>query len=116
MLPEPAAQVRLLNKSKVSKKVWRRELLRRSSVAGARLALVVMLGRVEVEDFLALARTRVDRAHVFAALHFPNCRDDSVFFDSVIGDVFRRGRLTRTFGACLQCGFRFGHRTFDSLL
>src|SRR5882672_4399895 len=95
-----AAQVRRLNKSKESKNVWRTESLR-SSVAGARLALVVMLGRVEVEDFLALTRTRIDRAHVFAALHFPNCRDDSVFFDSVIGDVFRRGRLTRTFGTCL---------------
>src|SRR6266480_6382234 len=91
---------RASKQNKESKKVWRRELLRRS-VAGGRLTLVVMLGRVEVEDFLALTRTRIDRAHVFAALHFPNCRDDSVFFDSVIGDVFRRGRLTRTFGSCL---------------
>ena len=49
-----------------------------------------MLSRVQAEDVLSLARPWVNRPNVLAALHFPNRSNDSVFFYSVIRNLFRR--------------------------
>jgi len=48
-----------------------------------------MLGGVETKDVLALAGTGIDGAQMFPSLHFPDCSHYSIFFDSVISDLFR---------------------------
>ena len=51
----------------------------------------MVLGRVEPKDILTLARARVDGPDMLASLHFPNGRNDSVFFDGVIRNLFGAG-------------------------
>ena len=44
------------------------------------------------EDLFALVRTRINGAEVFLSLHFPDRRDRSFLFDSLIRNVFRLSR------------------------
>src|SRR5689334_5849293 len=48
-----------------------------------------MLGGVETQDVLALAGTGIYGAQMFPSLHFPDCSHYSIFFHSVISDLFR---------------------------
>jgi hypothetical protein len=71
------------------------------------LRRLFFFGRVEVEDFAALSGSRINGAHVLAALHLPDRRDDSIFLDGLIRDlVFGRGRVGLRWG-----GFVFRHAT-----
>lgn len=78
-----------------------------------------VLGRIEIEDFAALTRSRVNSAQVFAPLHFPDGGDDAVFFHGLVGylSIFSRGRriLRHVLRLC-YCGLAFRHRNFDLLL
>ena len=71
-----------------------------------------MLGRVEPKDVLSLSRPWVNRPHMFAALHLPDGRHHSVFFDRVVRDVLN-GNLCRLIFLCVRRGFRLRSLVFD---
>src|SRR5689334_5537534 len=48
-----------------------------------------MLGGVETKDVLTLAGTGINGAQMFPSLHLPDCSHYSIFFHSVISDLFR---------------------------
>jgi hypothetical protein len=52
--------------------------------------VVLVVGRVEPEDVLALARARVDGAQVLAPLHLPDGRHLPVLLDGVVSNLFGR--------------------------
>src|SRR5918992_599096 len=74
------------------------------------LLFVVVLGRVEAEDFLPLAGARVNGAEVFAALHLPDGRDLPVLLDGVVGDLLGRDLGLRGLGLRSLSLRRFGLR------
>ena len=53
---------------------------------GARV--VHLFGGVEVKNFASLSRTRINRAQMFAPLHFPNRGDNPIFFYRLISYLF----------------------------
>src|SRR6185295_17643066 len=68
-----------------------------------------MLGGVETKNILTLARSGIDRPHMLAPVHFPNCSNHSIFLNGVIGDIFRRRFCGRTFSWCIsRAGFQRG--------
>src|SRR5215212_8077660 len=76
---------------------------RPARLGGRAARLVLVVGRVEPQDVLALARARVDGAQVLAPLHLPDGRHLPVLLDGVVSNLFgrglRRGRLLLLFAA-----------------
>ena len=73
-----------------------------------------MFRGVEVENLLALTRSRIDGAHVFATLHLPDGGNLSVLLHSVICDLFRTYRGGGSFTSLIRGvpygrGFVFRH-------
>jgi hypothetical protein len=71
---------------------------------------LVVLGGVETKNVLSLSRAGVDRAQVLTSLHFPDCRDYSIFLDCVVRDLFgaRLGRRI-VVGRGVDCAFILRH-------
>ena len=64
-----------------------------------------MLGGVEPQNILALARSRIDGPHVFAPVHLPDCCHYSIFLNGVVRDIFRRDFCRRTLTWCFSRAF-----------
>src|SRR6185503_13893666 len=70
----------------------------------------MVLGGVKTKDVLSLSGAGIDRAQVLASLHFPNCRDYSIFLHCVVSNLFRVG-LRRRFipSRSAYCSFVLRH-------
>src|SRR5690242_82197 len=106
----PQPRRRLVHKNSVILQILGCAWPKRSELGGD---FVVMLGGVKTKDVLSLTGARIDCAQVFAPLHFPDCSYDSIFFDSVISNLFsvcfRRGFVCGGRRALAYCSFVFRH-------
>src|SRR5689334_14837515 len=78
-----------------------------------------MLRGVKTKDVLALAGTGIDGAEMFPSLHFPDCSHYSIFFHSVISDLFsvcfRRDFICGDSRALAYFSFVFRHTNSTTL-